>query len=91
MTFEQFWNNTEKLAIHCQTQEEADKFSLRSNNLGKTWCDDNESYLKNNRWDVYKENTCYTNRGTFADYTFFKSNGVRIIEFSSRKEKNENR
>lgn len=48
ITLSEFWNSKDKLAIHCNTREKADKFLKESNKTGK-WGDFGSCY------GVYRE------------------------------------
>lgn len=74
ITLTEFWNSEDKLAIHCDTEEKANKFIEESNKIGK-W-GDFENY-----YEVYKENTCYDNRNKFADFDCVGAFNYTIYEF----------
>ena len=80
ITLTEFWNSKEKLAIHCNTEEKANKLLTLFDKMGKKWCS-RESYLEINRWDRYKENTCYSNTHGYCYINFFKKNGYKVYEF----------
>ena len=80
ITLTEFWNGTEKLAIHCDTEEKANKLLKAFDRLGKTWCDD-ESYLSCNEYNDYKDETCYSNKGGYEEYEFYKDHLCTIYEF----------
>lgn len=86
MTVEQFWreflNKNNNIAVHCKTQEEANKFCRLMDKHGLSWWT-GESYLGNNCWGREKENTCYTNEGFYDNYDFYKEVGCTIYEYSS--------
>lgn len=81
MNIKKFWESREKLAIHCKTQEEAKTFCEQAHKLGKRWIVSKESYLAKHNWDYYKEETCYTNYGTYANCEHYKRKGTKILEF----------
>lgn len=77
----EFWNSKEKLAIHCDTEEKANKLLKAFDKLGKKWACGN-SYLENNYWRVYeKEDTCYNNNNMYASINWYKIKGYKIYEF----------
>lgn len=88
MTFKEFWNSKEKLFINCKTEEQANIFCQESDKLGKKWCL-GDSYLSRNNWEVHKEETCYTNGGTYCFKPWCQYNDYKILNFEDieREEK----
>ena len=80
ITLTEFWASKEKLAIHCDTEEKANELLQAFHNLGKKWCD-GTSYLSCNEYDDYKDETCYSNKGGYAEYEFCKDYLYIIYEF----------
>lgn len=80
ITLKQFWKSKEKLAIHCNTEEKANKLSRAFDKMGKKWCDGSR-YIGNTCWDYAKENTCYSNRHGYCDINWFKKHGWKVYEF----------
>lgn len=81
MTVQEFWDSKEKLAIHCDTEEKANKLLKKFDELGKIGANGG-SYLKNNNWILFKEKTCYGNDHMRSDVQFYKENcEFTIIEF----------
>ena len=80
MTIKEFWKSKEKLFINCKTEEQANIFCKASNKLGKKWCT-RISYLFCNNWDWYKEDTCYTNKGTYCSKSWYQENGYKVLNF----------
>lgn len=80
ITLTEFWNSTEKLAIHCDTEEKANKLLNAFDKLGKNWSDGN-SYLEYTYYATHKQNTCYSNHRTHTKYNWYKNNGYTIYEF----------
>ena len=60
ITLNEFLNSKKRIAIHCNSKEKAKKLLVAFDLLGKKWCD-GESYLNESNWDVYYEDTCYSN------------------------------
>ena len=60
--WDEFKDRNNKIAVNCKTQEEANDFCKQMNEHGLKWCD-GKSYLYDNYWKIYKENTCYINQG----------------------------
>lgn len=81
ITLTQFWKSKKFLVIQCKTEEEANKLLEAFDKLGKTWCS-GTSYLGNNFWNNYTENTCYSNKGMYGRYNFFKNNYYIIYKFN---------
>lgn len=81
MTFKEFWKSKENLVIHCKTEEQAEIFCEESYKLGKKWST-GDSYLGQTNWgDWYKEDTCYTNKGTYAFKSWYQENDYKILNF----------
>lgn len=74
ITLTEFWNSKNKLAIHCDTREKADKFIKESNKTDK-WGDFGNCY------GVYKEKTCYCNEARFDELEYLRENNYTIYEF----------
>ncbi len=80
ITLKKFWKSKEKLAIHCDTEEKANKLLRAFNKIGKKWCDD-DSYIGNNYWYDKRENTCYSNDNGYTSINWYKENDYKIYEF----------
>lgn len=80
ITLTEFWNSYEKLAIHCDTEEKADKLLKAFDRLGKKWCE-NVSYLETNGYSHYGQMSCYSNNRCISDCNYYKNNGYTIYEF----------
>lgn len=80
ITLTEFWNSDECLAIHCDTEEKADKLLKAFDKLGKMWCE-NVSYLKTNCYSYYGQKSCYSNNRCISDCNYFRKTGCTIYEF----------
>ena len=80
ITLEEFWNSKEKLAIHCNTEEKANKLLTAFDRLGKEWLN-GYSYLAWNCWEQHKEDTCYDNTNMYSFVDYYKSKKYKIYEF----------
>ena len=80
ITLTEFWNSKEKLAIHCDTEEKANKLLTAFDKMGKKWVSGN-SYLKVNCWDEYEKDTCYSNQYRYTEINFYKKDNYTIYEF----------
>lgn len=59
-----------KTVVHCKTEAEANEVLKLADRLKFKWAS-NDSYLKYNFYDKYKENTCYDIvGGTYCSYKF---------------------
>lgn len=68
-------------AMHCKTEEEAKSFCKYLHEHGKTWCI-GQSYIEENRWDMYSENTVYYfNRGTYSSIGCARNEDYTILEW----------
>ena len=76
-----FLNKTNKVAVHCKTEEEAIDFCKQMHEHELRWhC--GRSYLDKIEWNVFKENTCYSNNRQFSPYSFYKTSNYTILEWS---------
>ncbi len=74
ITLTEFWNSKNKLAIHCDTEEKANKFIKESNKTNK-WGDFGNYYKD------YKEKTCYCNESNYDELEYYIVNNYTIYEF----------
>ena len=75
ITLSEFWNSKNKLAIHCDTEEKANKFIKESNKTNK-WGDFGNYYKD------YKEKTCYSNDSDYCDLNSYKEDNYIIYDFN---------
>lgn len=80
ITIEEFWNSKKKIAIHCDTEEKANKLLKAFDKLGKKWAY-GDSYLEKNCWNGYEEYTCYSNNNGYTSINWYKKNDYKIYEF----------
>ncbi len=80
ITLKEFWNSKEKLAIHCDTEEKAEKLLNAFDKLGKKWVN-SDRYIDVNHWEIDKEKTCYCNEGYCSPIDWYKENDHKIYEF----------
>lgn len=80
ITLRDFWNSKKKIAIHCDTEEKANKLLSAFDKLGERWCAGN-SYINDNYWTCYKEETCYSNDGGCAKKSECELMNYKIYEF----------
>lgn len=74
ITLTEFLNSGDKLAIHCDTREKAEKFIKQFKIIDK-W-GNFKNYYK-----VYEEKTCYCNDYQYGDLEYFIENNYTIYEF----------
>lgn len=67
-------------AIHCDTEEKANKLLNAFDKLGKKWCGGG-SYISYNNYENYKDRTCYSNNGGYSSYEWHEKNDYIIYEF----------
>lgn len=77
ITLKEFWESDQKLAIHCNTEEEAKKLLKAFDKLGKKWCD-GDSYLSD---DCYRRDICYDNNCEHGYYGYYKGAKYKIYDF----------
>lgn len=80
ITLSEFWNSKEKLVIHCNTKEKANKLLKAFDKIGKTW-ETGLSYLKMNYWYEYEKDTCYSNKNLYEAISYYKTSQIKIYEF----------
>jgi len=68
--WEEFKDKSNKIAVHCKTIEEAKDFCKQMHEHGMKWCTGTD-YLCTNNWNMYKQETCYSNDGCYCDYGYF--------------------
>lgn len=66
ITLKEFFESDEILVIHCDTEENANTLLEAFDKLGEKWFG-GKSYLEDNYWRSYKEETCYTNDGVYNE------------------------
>ena len=70
---------TEKTAIHCPTEELANKVLEIGDKLGYRWSS-TTSFLKNNHYNCYGKDTCYSLiTGEYCNFYYFKNENYTII------------
>jgi hypothetical protein len=68
-------------AIHCPKEEQAEAYAKAMDERGRTWIN-GDSYIKNNKWSVYKEETCYWIWAyALGSFSWYKEHGFKIYEF----------
>lgn len=80
ISLDEFWDSEEKLAIHCDTEEKANKLLREFNKTGKKWSS-GDDYTKFNCWKSHKKDTCYCNGRGYSSIDYYKINGYKIYEF----------
>jgi len=81
----EFLDKNNKVAVHCKTEAKAKAFCAWMHDQGLTWCT-GYSYLRvDNNFELYFEETCYSNHGEYSPIGFYKDNGWRVIEFDKIK------
>lgn len=80
ITLKEFFESKEYLAIHCDTEEKANKLLKEFDKLGEKWWG-GESYLQYTNFNNYKDKTCYSNDGAYDNIKFFKDENHKIYSF----------
>lgn len=80
LTLTQFWNCEKELAIHCNTEEKANRLLKAFDRLGKKWSS-GDSYLDDDYYHVNMQDTCYTNISMYCDKEYLEKSGCRVYEF----------
>ena len=68
-----------KACIHVNNEKQAVKLCEAFDNMGKKWRNGEESYLLTTNYGNHKNETCYTNRGTYANKEWFVHDGGWVI------------
>ena len=69
----------ENIAIHCETEEEANKCCELANRLGWTWWRGDSYVDTSNKWNHFKNETCYCfKRGTYQSTSYWEERGLNI-------------
>ena len=84
--WDKFKNEGNKIAVHCKTEEEAKDFCRQMDAHGMQWCNE-KSYLEENHFYRYKEETCYCGDGTFSSYEYFIEHYYTVLEWSDYMKK----
>lgn len=71
-----------ELAVHCPTKGLAKDFLKLADSFGYKWRGSGESYLKENYYWNYEEETCYyVFAGEYSDLKYYESLGYKTISF----------
>lgn len=84
--WDEFKNIKNKIAVHCKTEEEAKDFCKQMHKHRMKWCN-RKSYLKNTKYDVYNERTCYYGDGEYSSLDFAEKYNYKILEWSDYMQK----
>lgn len=85
--WKEFMDETNKIAVHCKTEEEAIDFCKQMDEHGLRW-QSGTKYIERNSWYEYKDQMCYYNTGEFSDFKYAKEISYRILEWSDYMAKN---
>ena len=80
MTLKEFWESKEKLAINCKSRRQSNIFCEESHKLGKKW-KEGQSYLEENQWQDYLEDTCYDNENQYTERRWYLQQDYRVLDF----------
>lgn len=80
ITLKEFWSSKENLAIHCKTEEQANKLLKAFDKFGQKWIS-GRSYLVDSHWDELKEEICYDNQNIHGPYYVYEDDNYKIYEF----------
>lgn len=79
--WDRFKNESNSVVVHCKTIEEAVDFCKQLDKRGFKWST-GERYAISNCYFKYKNETCYTNHGTYGNLEFYTTNNYIILEWS---------
>ena len=80
MTIDEFFNSKDNLAIHCNTEEKANKLCEAFSGKKYRWFD-GKKYNEENRYEWYGKKTCYINDNCLSAFDRVKKVGWTILEF----------
>lgn len=80
ITLKAFFDSEKKLAIHCDSEWKAKQLLRAFHKMGKHWRD-GKSYLDKSCWEVYYEETCYSNNGGFSELDWLTEHYDAVYEF----------
>lgn len=80
ITLRDFWKSENKLAIHCDTEEKANKLLKEFDKMGQKWAN-GDDYTKFNCWKTCEENTCYGGERWYSSIDWYKAYDYKIYEF----------
>lgn len=69
-----------EIIVHCNTEEKANKLLEYLDKKNFKWAT-GRSLKDRNRFEIFKENTCYTSEVTYSKLKYFKSDYYTILEF----------
>ena len=76
---------SEKVAVHCDTEEKAMAFLSLAKSFGYKWVDTEDDSIVNTYWESHKSRTCYDIEEDddimFAYTDYYKDEGYKIIPF----------
>lgn len=71
-----------EFVVNCRTEEAASDFCKAMHERGMAWYAGN-SYLDDTNFNVYKENMCYSGKGTFGSRGFYLKEGKTVVEWKT--------
>lgn len=71
MTIKEFFEAKEQMAIHCKTRRQAEILLAKFHKSGHRWQNGDKYNARNTRWDFYRCQTCYSNRGNYGTMGFY--------------------
>ncbi len=78
-----YLHTPDNICFTVRTYQESLLLSQALNTLGERWCS-GQSYIWENNWETYGENTYYDNHGHYGDVTRSgQDSGNTIVEFDN--------
>jgi len=84
--WEEFKNTDNKIAVRCETEEQAEDFLKQMHEHGMKWNRGN-SYLEYTHWEFYKIETAYNNTGKYCFSEWYRKLNYTILEWEDYMEK----
>lgn len=83
--WDEFKNKDNKIAVHCETEEEAKDFCRQMHGQGMKWRN-GESYLKDTSYNARYEGTCYYGDGEWPSLDFAEKHNLTVEEMRKKLE-----
>lgn len=78
ITLKEFLESNEIMVIHCDTEKKADKL-LKA--FGESHWNLQNKFDNNNYWNIYKSDTCYSNKNSYTNLSCYANEVIKIYEF----------
>lgn len=73
-------DGSEKIVVHCQTENESKEFRKLMHEHGLRWRG-GDSYLNHSNWSEYRERTYYAGNGRYGTIDSANKKGYTVLKF----------